>query len=599
MTLLSPTMNRSAPSRRGVALWTRIATGVLVLLAAVPRTAEGQDGVQVSVQLRGLDAGLETNVRAVVSLYRQAGVDLSADRAVSLFERAPGEIRRALEPFGRYSPDVRSELARNGREWVASFDVDPGPPTIVSRVDYQLTGQGASDSAFVSLGDSLRIVAGDTLRHTRYEGAKAVFFRYARNHGYFEARFDTAQIRVDRGAASAEVLFHFATGPRYRFGRITVSQDVLDSDHVDGYVTAVEGEPFDAALLRASQVALTTGPWFGRADLELDIEGAEELAVPVTFVLAPARPQRYEIAAGYGTDTGFRGTLGVRLRRINRKAHNAEAELRVSEVELSLGGRYNIPRAFPSTAVYSVFGNLGDVSPTWSSTRVIRTGLGRAQLRGRFRETASLTWEKASFEAAGVEGNSTLIVPQIEWTWMAANDRIVVDRGHRVGLTLSGALDGALSTASFFSASLTGKFIRSVGSRARFIARAEGGHIVTDDLGLLPPTRRLVVGGAQSIRGFVFESIGPGDDAELLFGGTSMLVGSLEADYEVVRSWRLAAFGDVGDAVNSFGDFDAEVGVGVGVRWASPLGLLRLDFASPLSNPAESLRVHFVFGPDL
>jgi translocation and assembly module TamA len=547
-----------------------------MLLAVVPRAAEGQNGVRVSVELRGLEAALEANARAVVSLYRQASVDLSPDRAVSLFDRAPGEIRRALEPFGRYSPDVRSELVRSGREWVASFDVDPGPPTIVTR-----------------------ITAGDTLRHARYEGAKAVFFRYARNHGYFEARFDTAQILVDRGAASAEVVFHFETGPRYRFGPITVSQDVLEPDHVDGYVTAVEGEPFDAARLRESQVALTTGPWFGRADLELDIEGAEEFAVPVTFVLAPARPQRYEIAAGFGTDTGFRGTLGVRLRRINRKAHNAEAELRVSEVELSVGGRYNIPRPFPSTSVYSVFGNLGDVSPTWSSTRVIRAGLGRAQLRGPFRETASLTWEKASFEAAGVEGRSTLVVPQIEWTWVAANDRIIVDHGHRIDLTLSGALDGALSTASFFSVSLTSKLIRSLGSRARFIARAEGDHIVTDDLGLLPPTRRLVAGGAQSIRGFVFESIGPGDDADLLFGGTSMLVGSLEVDYEVVRSWRLATFADAGDAMNSVSDFDAEVGVGVGVRWASPLGLLRLDFASPLSNPAESLRVHFVFGPDL
>jgi translocation and assembly module TamA len=584
-------------SHRAALICAGVALGAVALM--LPGSVEAQQGVRVAIELRGLEARLQTNVRAVVSLYRQEGVELSPERALSLFDRAPAEIRRALEPFGRYSPEVRSELAQVGSEWVASFDVDPGPPTIVRRVDYALTGPGSQDVPFAALGDSLRIKVGDTLRHAPYEAAKAAFFRHSRNYGYFEAQFDTAQILVDRGAATAEIFFHFETGPRYRFGPISVEQDVLDSNHVDGYVLAVEGEPFDASLLRASQVALTTGPWFGRADLELDLQRVEDRAVPVNFVLTPARPQRYEIAAGFGTDTGFRGTLGVRLRRINPRAHNAEAELRISEVELSLGGRYNIPRPFPSTAVYSVFASLGDVSPTWSSTRMISTGLSRSQLRGPIRETASLTWETASYEAAGVEGSSTMVVPHIDWTWFAANDRILVDRGHRLDLKLSGGLDGVLSTATFFAASLSAKVIRSLGARARVITRAEGGHIVTDDLGLLPPTRRLVAGGAASIRGFEYESVGPGDDVDLLTGGKSMLVGALEVDYEFVRSWRLAAFADAGDAVNSFGDFDAEVGVGLGVRWTSPLGLLRFDLASPLTDPDQSFRLHFVFGPDL
>jgi translocation and assembly module TamA len=568
------------------------------MLGVVPSIGAAQ-AVDVTVELDGLEGELEVNARAVVSLIREAGEPLAPGRAVTLFERAPDEIRRALEPFGRYSPEIRSELSREGEAWAARFDVDPGPATIVTEVDYSLDGPGAEDTTFASLGDSLTIEVGDTLRHQPYEQAKALFFRYALNHGYFDAAFDSAQIRVDRGNATAEVVFRFETGPRYRFGPIRIEQDALDAEFVDGYVIAVEGEPFDAAQLRASQVALTTGPWFGRADLEVGVEQAEDLAVPVTFVLSPARPQRYEVAAGYGTDTGFRATLGARFRRINRRAHNAEAQIRVSEIELSVGGRYNIPKPFPSTAVYSVFGSIGDVSPDWSTALIGTIGVSRAQQRGPVRETWSLAWEGASYEVAGVDGSSRLVVPQVEWRWVEANDRVLADRGHRLSLTLSGAHDALLSTATFGSARLEGKLIRPLSPRVRWIARAEAGHVATDDLTRLPPTRRFVAGGAQSIRGFDFESIGPGDDADLLVGGSSLLLASLEADFEVIAKWRVAGFVDAGDAVSSAGDFDAEVGVGVGVRWASPLGLIRLDFASPITDSDTALRVHFVIGPDL
>ena len=73
----------------------------------------------------------------------------------------------------------------------------------------------------------------------------------------------------------------------------------------------------------------------------------------------------------------------------------AEAELRVSQIETSVAGRYNIPRPFPSTSVYSLFGSYGDVSPTWSSTRVGRVGASWSHMRGPFREEdvrAQLDW---------------------------------------------------------------------------------------------------------------------------------------------------------------------------------------------------------------
>jgi translocation and assembly module TamA len=458
----------------------------------------------------------------------------------------------------------------------------------------------------VAITDSLPFGAGDTLRHAPYEDLKARLQRQATNHGYFDARFDTAQIRVDRSRQSAEIVLHFETGSRYRFGPITVEQDVLDPRYVDGYVTARQGEPFDAALLRRAQVDLTTGPWFGRADIKLDLEAAgQNLEVPVLFELTPARPQRYEFALGYGTDTGFRGSIGARFRRLNRKAHNAEAELRVSQVETSVAGRYNIPRPFPSTSVYSLFGSYGDVSPTWSSTRVGRLGASWSHMRGPLRETVSLGWERSTYDTAADTGSATLVGPEVAWSWVTANDRIVATRGQRLNLKLNGALDGVLSTASFLSAHLDAKVIRPAGGRMRAIGRAQIGYVFTDDIRDLPPTRRFVTGGDQTVRGYAFESLGPalpGEDEEgdpLLIGGKALLVGSVEADYEVIPNWRVAVFGDAGNSLADFSDVTLEFGVGAGIRWISPIGMLRIDGAFAVSEPGSPFRVHLVIGPDL
>ena len=580
---------------------------LLLLAAAAPVLGQADEGavgaparqVQVDVELEGVEGDLRANVEAVVALFLQEGEDLVPGRARSLVRRAPEEIRLALEPFGRYAPVIETELMDEGDAWTARLVVDPGPITLVDRVDFALTGAGATDSGFVALADSFPVAEGDTLLHLPYETAKAAFSRYATNKGYFDARFDTAQIRVDRTTQTAEVLFHFETGERYTFGTIAVEQDILDPAYVNGYVTAEEGEPFDADRLRASQMALTTGPWFGRADIRLDVENAEDRAVPVTFRLTPSRPERYEAALGYGTDTGVRGSIRAEFRRLNRHAHNAEAELRVSQIETSIAGRYNIPRPFPSDAVWGLFGSFGDVSPSWSSTTVGTVGASYSHSRGPVRETFSLQWEGSAFDAAGIEGDASLVIGQADWSWLVADDRILPTRGHRIALTLTGAHDAVLSSASFGSVHLGAKLIRSLGSRLRVLARGEAGQIFTDDLLDLPPTRRFVTGGDNTVRGFSFESLGPAVSDTLLVGGKALLVGSLEADAEIIHSWRLAVFGDAGNAAETFGDIAWEYSLGTGIRWVSPIGMVRLDFAFPVSNPNRTMRIHFILGPDL
>jgi translocation and assembly module TamA len=101
------------------------------------------------------------------------------------------------------------------------------------------------------------------------------------------------------------------------------------------------------------------------------------------------------------------------------------------------------------------------------------------------------------------------------------------------------------------------------------------------------------------VRGYKLDIIGPTDAQGSVVGGKHLVVASLEYDYRILEKWSVAAFVDTGDAFDS-GAPSLKTGVGVGVRWHSPVGPVRVDLASGLDRPPGSkIRLTFSIGPEL
>ena len=100
------------------------------------------------------------------------------------------------------------------------------------------------------------------------------------------------------------------------------------------------------------------------------------------------------------------------------------------------------------------------------------------------------------------------------------------------------------------------------------------------------------------IRGYGYETIGPVDDQGEVTGGSHLTVLSPEADYLILKNCGIAAFVDTGSAFNGT-DIDLQTGIGIGVRWYSPLGPIRVDVAHPLDDPDTDYRFHITLGTDL
>jgi translocation and assembly module TamA len=118
---------------------------------------------------------------------------------------------------------------------------------------------------------------------------------------------------------------------------------------------------------------------------------------------------------------------------------------------------------------------------------------------------------------------------------------------------------------------------------------------VKDEFSDLPPSVRFFAGGDNSIRGYGYEELGPEKDGEVV-GGSKLVTGSVEVDYAFLPRWSVAAFVDTGSAYDEEPRFST--GAGLGIRWYSPLGPIRVDIAHPFDSDDE-VRLHITLGPDL
>jgi len=179
-----------------------------------------------------------------------------------------------------------------------------------------------------------------------------------------------------------------------------------------------------------------------------------------------------------------------------------------------------------------------------------------------------------------------------------ATARIWPATDNRYGSGWQGAAEPLMSSTSLVQASLQAALVRPFG-RTILRGRGEIGTTWVDDFSKLPKSLRFFTGGDTSVRGYAFETLGPENDAGEVIGGRHVMVFSAEAMMPVSGDdWFGAVFVDSGNAFDSFQEMDLKTGAGVGVRWRSPIGMVRVDIAVPLNAGSRSPRLHLGIGAE-
>ena len=587
-----------------------LAAAVRFAVAAEMTDGENSAPLVLTVNVQGIEGELKENVEAFLQIIQLAD-SLQNDSEQSwpsesrlrwLHAQAEQDIQEALQPFGYYRPTIESQLESIPEGWLAAYTIDPGPAIKVAELDVRVTGAGANDAAFRRVLEDLPLQVGEVLEHPKYEDIKQKLQATATERGYFDARLPVSRILVDLEAYQAKIDLEMASGERYRYGPVTFEQDALRSTLLQGYVRFDTGDPYFAPDLLSLQSDLVNSQYFDQVLIDANPENATDHVIPITVTLVMRERSTYTFGLGYGTDTGVRLRADAERRRVNERGHRADIRALVSQIKSSLDVVYRIPsQDDPRRDALQFNGQFiaedSDVKDSLSG----RLRLGRDLELGHWSGGYGLEylWEK--FEFSNERQTTQLLGLGLNLGRVKAiESRLQADYGYSLNVQFYIASDAIVSDISLMQIAAHSKWITSWNDKHRLIARAQAGTtwITDEDFDQLPASLRFFAGGDNSVRGYALDVIGPRDDEDDVIGGRHLVVGSLEYEYRLFEQWSIAAFVDSGDAFNNESP-EFKTGVGLGVRWQSPVGPIRVDLAHGLEDPGDTIRLHFNIGPDL
>ncbi len=354
----------------------------------------------------------------------------------------------------------------------------------------------------------------------------------------------------------------------------------------------------------------------------LQAKARREQSIPVVVTLNADKLNTLETGLGYGTDTGVRLRSQYRRSIVNKRGHAFDANVELSQVRQALDTRYSIPYHHPlNDYINLVTGyereNRDDIGPDvnlvtealvvggerviknplgadWQQTYGLRYRLDRLTQKG----ITDLSLIPDEFRALGTEQQSLLI--SYETSKTDSDNPVNPTIGFKQSYKLSLGSESVLSDTDMAILSAGWRAIYSLGDNKdhQFLGRADGAYIFTNNFDKVPYNLRYFTGGDQTIRGFDYKSLGPQIDG-FKIGGQALAVGSVEYNYQFKEGWRAAIFSDFGNAYDEQFSNPTAYSAGVGIRWKSPIGPIRVDVASGISDPNHPIRLHFFIGPQL
>lgn len=347
--------------------------------------------------------------------------------------------------------------------------------------------------------------------------------------------------------------------------------------------------------------------------------------VPVRVLVDARQPNSAEAGIGYGTDTAVRFRSQYRRALLNDRGHSLDANLELSKIRQAIDTRYSLPYKHPLRDTLSLFGgfereevaqldagfNIESFGGTLGVERSIRPSPEAWQrtlsLRYRIDQVDVRFDDLAAARLIDPAANNNVVslTQQVLLAGYALNkvsSRGGVDpyEGRRQLYQIEVGSQALLSDVDLAILRAGWRAIESFteSRKHQVIGRVDLATILTDDFEQVPYNLRFFAGGDQSIRGYDYKSLSTVRDGQLS-GGQNLAVASLEYNYRFLPKWRGAVFVDAGNAFDEQFSDDVKVGAGLGVRWSSPIGPIRIDVAAGVSEASLPIRLHFFIGPSL
>ena len=564
--------------------------------------------------------------------------DITPAEVDRLIAAAPAQVRSLLETEGYFNPEVQvgraglqagsaaaraaareraedspeNEPATGPREIpLLRVSVKPGPRAVVDRFTFKAQGplqqaaEGGSLDARVLMAqvrNTWRLPTELPFRQSDWSSAKNGALAKLRADGYPLATLSESAARVDAQANTVQLDVTADSGVLYRLGPLSIrGLNRYDEAAVRALSMLGPGAPYRESQLIDFQERLQKAGLFEGASVVLDVDPATSQAAPINVQLRELPMQQATFGVGYSANTGPRVTVEhthhqpFGWRWIDKNKVELGPDLKAWHGELTsypLEGLYRNLIAGSAEQLKTV----DEVRTSWTAR------IGRTQDTPRIERLYYAELTHSRLETMSDTGTTTAVNDAVSgnynWVYRDLDNALLPTEGYTLNAqaALGYARSGNENNGPF--GRLYGRYTgyRPLGNAWYATARVEAGQVLANNAVGIPDTLLFRAGGDDSVRGYAYRSLGPKVDGALL-SGRVLLTGSAEIARPISPRmpalWG-AAFIDAGNAADHWQDLHPVLGYGVGLRWRSPVGPLRMDVA--YGQSVQKFRMHLSVG---
>lgn len=517
---------------------------------------------------------------------------LNESQVTEYQEKALHDVKNTLATYGYFNSVVTASHQIRQGLWHIDYQIKPGNRFVITNVDFKISGAATSDNQFQQIIHHFLLKQGDVMLMKRYHEAKASLVDLAAQRGYFAARLEKTQVLIDTAKSSATVIIHFDSGPRYYFGPVTFLPSPYSTRFLQRFVPFHTGQFFSNKKIVKLQENLSICNFFQQVAVTPKPDQAQNLMVPIEIELTSRKAIQYNLGAGFGTDTGFRGLAGLQLRRLNSNGHYADTLIQASQKLNHFEASYSIPGHNPVTDLYKLSAAAEQQHlNTSGKSRSEKIEASHIMTYWSWQQTLSLSLRDEHSEPTDGRPiiNSTMLLPNFNWSRVKSDDPIRPNKGYQLNLNIRGASRALLSNTDFIQGAIQGKALIPLTEDTRLITKGQLGYTLITDINQLPISLQFYTGGSQTVRGYQFQELGP---------GKTLLIGSFELQQRIKGDFYLAAFIDAGNVSNSL-TANLKKSIGLGIVWRSPVGAIEMTIAQALDKPGQPKLLQFSMGPEL
>jgi translocation and assembly module TamA len=569
-----------------------LAIGLALSLAEARAADDG--GIRYKARIEGVpDAGLRELLKQVSGLMTRG--DQRPPSRSALERRAAEDeqdLRKVLESEGYYDSNIHVRLDDEKDPLEAVIVIDLGQRFTLAAFDIRFASDVNAPPRALLTQEAVLPPPGSPARSADILAAQTRMLELLRASSYPLAKVTQEVYEVDRAAMTMTVHWTVDHGGPWRFGALVIENAKgVDHGYIRRKVPWTEGEPFDMALFPEYRRSLEETALFNGIAITPDEEhpGADG-RLPVKLGLQERPHRSIALGATYSTNEGPGLQISWQNRNLFQRARNLNLALTIATIRQSLDATYRSPefKRSDQTLVLGATIKNEDNDAYQEKSATASAGIER-QFSKALKISASVAPEYSIIDDSQGKRTTELLNFPVIATYDTSDDYLDPTRGVRARLTVSPSIGYSEGPISFFTIEGLAATYLKLMEKPRLILglRTRLGFIAGEDTDDIPANHRFYAGGGGSIRGYGYKKVGPLDANNDPTGGRTVNEFGAELRIRVTNSIGIVPFIEAGNvydgAFDSIGT-DLRLGAGLGLRYYTAIGPLRLDVGVPLDR---------------